>query len=440
MEGSSVLPFWKNLGLTLLSGLLAAGIIVLAAIAFNGPDWKKAAASSVPVVELDAFPIAIPHIQYGFALDTFQVEEAVFQEGQILGQILAGQGMSAQDIMTLATHADSVFSVRKIQANKPYVFLTRHPGQGADFLIYEPNPYEYVVYHLKEDLRVERKKRPIETVVESSGGIIEASLWNAMIDNGMSFELAAKMEDALQWSVDFHHLQKQDRFKLIYEQNYIDGEEVGPGQVLAAYFQNAKGEHYAFFYQNGEHAGYYDCDGRPMKSDFLKAPVKYSRISSRYNLSRYHPILKRVRPHLGTDYAAPYGTPIVAVGDGVVTQATYAGGNGNFVRIKHDETYETQYLHMQKFAAGIRPGVRVRQGDVIGYVGSTGLATGPHVCFRFWKNGQQINHLNLKFSNPEPLPNGLLPDFFAKRDAYLAQLDELVLLQATADESPQGNP
>jgi murein DD-endopeptidase MepM/ murein hydrolase activator NlpD len=232
------------------------------------------------------------------------------------------------------------------------------------------------------------------------------------------------MEDALQWSVDFHHLQKGDKFKLVYEQNMIEGQDVGVEQVYAAYYKNLDNEHFAVYYEHPDvnKKGYYDLEGRPMNKGFLKAPVKYSRISSGYNPNRFHPILKRRKPHYGTDYAAPYGTPIYAVGNGVVTKASRTRGNGNFVKIKHNDTYQTQYLHMQKFAKGITPGAQVKQGQVIGYVGSTGLATGPHVCFRFWKNGKQVNHLKLNFPPPKSLPVEDLPGFYEIRDDYLAQL------------------
>ena len=247
-----------------------------------------------------------------------------------------------------------------------------------------------------------------------------------MMDQGLSFELAAKMEDALQWSIDFHHLQKEDQFKIVYDQNYIDGKKVGVGKVHAAYFKNANlNEYYAIFYNNGDESGFYDLEGKPMKRAFLKAPLKYSRISSYYNPNRFHPILKRRRPHYGTDYAAPYGTPIYAVGDGYVTKASYTKGNGRYVKIRHDDTYETQYLHMQGFAKGIKSGVHVRQGQVIGYVGSTGLATGPHVCFRFWKNGRQINHLKLTFPPSDPLPEKDMAGFNLEKEKYLNMLNQV---------------
>ena len=179
------------------------------------------------------------------------------------------------------------------------------------------------------------------------------------------------------------------------------------------------------YYENEEYAGFYDLEGRPTKKGFLKSPVKASRISSSFSMSRLHPVLKRRKPHLGTDYAAPYGTPILAVGNGVVTKAGYTRGNGKYIKIKHDKTFTTQYLHMQRFASGIKAGVHVKQGDVIGHVGSTGLATGPHVCFRFWKNGRQVNHLKENFPPPEPMPQEQLPDFFQVRDDIMEELDQV---------------
>lgn len=373
-------------------------------------------------VTLGSFPLAEPTLRYGFALDTFKVTEGKINPGDYLGSILLKQGLNYPSIDKLAKNAEGVFDVTDLRQGKKYVVLSRDSLEGADYFVYEPSVYEYVVFNLKGDLQVNRVERPVTSEIRTGRGKIETSLWNAMIDNGMSFEVSSKMEDALQWSLDFTRLQKGDEFRLVYDQNFVNGEATGVGRVHAAYYKNIDREFYAIYFDNGEQSGYYDLEGRPMDKGFLKSPVKASRISSYYNLNRFHPILKRVRPHLGTDYAAPYGTPIYAVGDGYIAQASYTKGNGNYVKIRHDETYETQYLHMQKFAKGIRPGVHVKQGDVIGYVGSTGLATGPHVCFRFWKNGRQVNHLNLTFPPPEPLPEKDLPQFMEVRDQMLTKM------------------
>ncbi len=374
-------------------------------------------------ISLGAFPVDIPTMKYGFAIDTFQMTEGMIESGTFLGDILHAHKVDFQTIDQLVRNAEDVFDVRKFREGRPYAVLATDTSQTADYFIYEPSVFEYIVFHLKDDLKVEKVEREVISETKTAAGRLESTLWKAMTENGMSFELADKMEDALQWSIDFHHLQKNDEFKLVYEEKYIDGEVVGVGMVKAAYYKTENNEYYSMFYEGETEDGYYDLKGRPMKSTFLKSPVKFSRISSHYNLNRFHPILKRRRPHFGTDYAAPYGTPILAVGNGVVSIASYTKGNGNYVKIRHDKVYETQYLHMQKFAAGIRPGVQVKQGQVIGYVGSTGLATGPHVCFRFWKNGKQVNHLKLKFPPSKPLPESEIPAYNEYRDQYLELLN-----------------
>jgi murein DD-endopeptidase MepM/ murein hydrolase activator NlpD len=265
-------------------------------------------------------------------------------------------------------------------------------------------------------------KYDVETCLETSSGSITSNLWNAMESSGHTYELINMMEDALAWQVDFHHVQKNDEFRLVYEQKYVRGEPAGIGKLLGAYYKTNGKEYYSIWFDSGKYKGFYDLQARPMKRAFLKAPVKFSRISSRYSNSRFHPVLKRYKGHFGTDYAAPYGTPIVAVANGVVTKAGYTGGNGNYVKIRHDDTYETQYLHMQKFASGIRAGTRVSQGEVIGYVGSTGLATGPHVCFRFWKHGKQVDHLRERLPDPTPMSKDDIPAFEQVKALILPQL------------------
>ncbi len=408
---------------------LLAGLI--AYLLWEDPDKAEGLSTSLVQAEgeeaLGSFPIVEPTLKYGFALDTFRVEEGEWKRNMFLADLLLEHGVDYLTITRLEDLADSVFSVRNLRPGKPYSLLYRPASESADYLVYEPSVYDYVVFSLKDELSVQRFDRPVETKVRSGSGTIESSLWDAMVDNGLSWDITAKMEDALQWSIDFHHIQKGDEFRLVYDQDYIDGEPVGVGQLHVAYYKTETNEYHAIYFdhEDNERKGYYDLEGRPMRRTFLKAPVKYTRISSRYNPNRYHPVLKRRRPHYGTDYAAPHGTPIYAVANGRVTHAAYTRGNGNYVKIRHNKQYTTQYLHMSRFAKGIRPGKDVKQGEVIGYVGSTGLATGPHVCFRFWKNGRQVNHLALSFPPPEPLPKDDLPAFFTERDRLMALLPEL---------------
>lgn len=406
-------------------------------------------ASLNPTEELDCFPIIEPTRKYGLVLDTFQVTEGEIESGMFFGDLLQAHKLSYADIESIVQATKEQFDAGKLRVGKKYTILTADTTQAADYFIYEPNVYEYIRIDLKNQSAAVIE-RPITVEQKTSAGTIESSLWNAMVGNGMSFELAARMEDALQWSLDFHHVQKNDQFKLVYDERYIEGEAVGIGDLHSAYYKTGEDEYYAIYFksENGEYEGYYDLKGHPMKKGFLRAPVKYARISSKYNLRRFHPVLKRTRPHFGTDYAAPYGTPIYAVGDGVVSRAGRTKGNGNFVKIKHDDTYQTQYLHMQKFAKGMKVGKHVKQGEVIGYVGSTGLATGPHVCFRFWMNGKQVNHLNLKFPPAKPLPEEVMPEFEQLRDAYLENMNTVSFpslaisadLEETNAEETLGNP
>jgi len=391
--------------------------------------------------KLSAFPIKIPEIKFGFALDTFHVTVDTIRNNQFLAEILLPHKVDYQNIDQLARNVQDTFSVTKLRANKEYTILSRDTANGADYFIYEPDVYSYVVYDLKDKLDAKVIYRPVETHIKEAAGVINASLWVTMQSYGFPIDLIDKMEGVLQWSLDFFRIQNGDQFKLIYEEKTIDGKYAGIGKVLGAYFKNYNNEYYGIYYENGNFKGYYDEEGRPMKSPFLKSPIKYSsyRISSSFNPRRFHPVLKRVRPHYGTDYAAARGTPIVAVANGVVERAGYGRGNGNYVKIKHDKTYATQYLHMSKFAKGIRSGVQVKQGQTIGYVGSTGLATGPHVCFRFWKNGRQVNHLRLKLPNPEPMPEKEKPTYFPVRDEVVAELGaipfpDILEVEATTEE------
>lgn len=410
------------------SGFILGFMAVMLMFSTQKPTTSMQAKASIKKVKgkLSSFPIPVPTLKYGFAVDTFQLaKEGTIQSGQFLGDILNNAGLNFTSIEKLVTNAKDVFDVRQFRVGKDYLILSKDTTQGPDFFIYEPNAYSYIIFDLKKDMQVKKVERPISTQVSMASGEIESSLWNAMTDNGLSYELTAKMEDALQWSIDFHHVQKGDQFKAIYDQDFIDNKEVGVGKVHAAWYKNSDNEHYAIYFDHPEHGGYYDAEGRPMNKGFLKSPVKYSRITSGYNLRRFHPILKRTKPHFGTDYAAPHGTPILAVGSGVVTKASRTRGNGNFVKIRHDKTYETQYLHMQKFAPGITSGAQVIQGQVIGYVGSTGLATGPHVCFRFWENGKQVDHRKLNFPPPAPLPEEFMPAFSEARNGYIDALKEV---------------
>ncbi len=366
-----------------------------------------------------------PKYLYGFDKSTHHFETHTLGFNQNLGDLLLYQGIQWDSILKLDKLSSKVFSIRNFRAKKPIIFVKEDACDSPLCIIYEPNKFTFVKYFVKDQVKIDVVKRDYDICIESASGIIESSLWMAMQQNGLGGEIIDKMEDAFASSIDFYHTQKGDELKLIFEKKYIDGKSVATGEILAASYKNDQGEHFAVFYQNENYEGFYDLEGRPTLGKFLRAPLKSSRISSRYNLRRFHPIKKRTIPHLGTDYAAPTGTPIYAVGGGVVEIAGYTKNNGKYVKIRHDDTYKTQYLHMSRFAAGIKKGKRVKQGQKIGEVGKTGIATGPHVCFRFWKHGKQVNHLRLNFPPQDPLPADQLPDFNKKKDVLLNILNQV---------------
>lgn len=370
-----------------------------------------------------ALAVVPKNMQWGFALDKFSVSETTLRSGDILGNILSRHGLSYPQVARLVENCKGKFSINSLRIGKKLHFLATAEGQQPGHMVYEPSPYEYAVFQLQEPFQVQVVKREVTTQVVAASGVLETSFWQALTDNGLSDELADGMIDVLSSSVDFYHQKQGDRFKVVYQQHYVENKPVGTGDILAAVYEREGKEYYAFRYDEpGEKTDYFDYEGRPARQAFLKSPVKFSRISSRYNLHRFHPVLRYTRAHLGTDYAAPHGTPILAVAKGTVLEATRRGGNGLFVKIRHDATYQTQYLHMSGFAKGIRPGASVAQGQTIGYVGSTGLATGPHVCFRFWKNGREVDHTRLHLPQPDPMKGEAFAQFVPVRDQLLKML------------------
>ena len=364
--------------------------------------------------------------QFGFNTDSVFIEKNIIKKNDVFGSILSENGLGTNLILLLEHEAKNIFNIRNIRTGQNYHVIRKHECDTKPLaIVYEPDQFKYVVYDFRDSVKVNLVEKEVELCEEVVYGKIESSLWGTLESKGINPNVIDLMEDALSSSVDFYHTRKGDEFKLIYENKYVGGRLTGIGRLLAACYINDNGANYSILYKSKDYEGYFDAEGRPARKTFLKAPVKFSRISSNYNLRRFHPIKAKTIPHLGTDYAAPYGTEIRSVSDGVITAASYTGGNGNFVKVKHDKIYETQYLHMSRFAKNIRPGVRVRQGQTIGYVGSTGLATGPHVCFRFWKNGRQVNHLREKLPPPQPMNMKELPSFFEQRDKILVRLNEL---------------
>jgi murein DD-endopeptidase MepM/ murein hydrolase activator NlpD len=341
-------------------------------------------------------------ILYGINVNELDVVEGIVGKNQTLSTILAPFNVPYQIIDEIARKSKDIFDVRKISFNKKFTVLSSKDSSMAQFFIYEPNPAEFVVFKLDEG-EVYKEERPVEIRKIEIGGTISSNLYVNMTEIGIGPDVIDQFADLYGWAVDFQRLQKGDKFKVSYSEKVVEGNVIGLGDIEVAYFEHLGVPYHAIPYeQNGERT-FFDQNGNSFKKAFLRDPLKYTRISSRYNLNRFHPVQQRYKAHLGTDYAAPTGTEIRSVGDGTVVEARYTSANGNFVKIKHNGTYTTQYLHMSKIAKGMTSGSRVRQGQVIGYVGSTGLATGPHLCFRFWKNGKQEDWLKEKIPPSDPI-------------------------------------
>jgi murein DD-endopeptidase MepM/ murein hydrolase activator NlpD len=406
--------------------IILSGAALLVALFFSQFWWQllRNTGANLNYRNKIAEKAILQDIKYGIDFNAFDVMTYHIETGDVLGKILVAQGMDGDGLQKVLDHCDGVFKFNSLRPGKSMVFLFDKATKSPAKLIYDYSPYEYVVMDLTGEYAVKVEKRPVTTAVNTTSGIIESSFWQALTDNGVSDELADAMIDVFAFSVNFHQQKVGDKFKLIFEEYTVNGKQVGTGKILAAMYEREGKQFFAFNHDDAQvGAKYFDFDGRPAKRAFLKAPVKFSRISSRFSNNRFHPLLGYNRPHHGTDFAAPHGSNILAISDGVVTEATRKGGNGNYVKIRHDKTYESQYLHMSGFAKGIRPGTKVTQGQLIGYVGSTGLSTGPHVCFRFWKSGHQVDFLKQNLPNPQAMVGASFEAFKSKRDVLANQLE-----------------
>ncbi len=380
-----------------------------------------------PVEEVDenAGPV---NLVYGIDADLYRLETSEIASGETLGKILSRYGVSAQMIDRLDKQAAGIFPLKNIRAGQNYTAFIHEDSlftPHLDFLAYEISMTDYVVFGFQDDsVSIRKDAKSFTLQRKKKSAVINSSLWGAIMEQDLPYALAAEMEDIYQWTVDFFGIQKGDSFTVIYDERFVDDTvSVGIGRIWGAKFSQGGKEYYAIPFRQGGKIQYWEANGASLRKQMLKAPLKYTRISSRFSYARKHPIYKVYRPHTGVDYAAPKGTHVHAVADGVVTFKGWGGGGGNTLKIKHAGGLMTGYLHLSGYAKGISQGTRVSQGQLIGYVGSTGASTGPHLDYRVWKNGKPIDPLKIPSEPAEPISKENQAAFEYVRDRIMAELN-----------------
>ncbi|MCC8088114.1 MAG: peptidoglycan DD-metalloendopeptidase family protein [Rikenellaceae bacterium] len=366
-----------------------------------------------------------PNTIYGICADSYIIEEDAVKSGESLSVILGRYGISAAMVDSLVRVSADIFDVKSIRGGNNYkVFLSEDTtSQKLSHFIYEKNKIDYVVFSFEDSITVRSDSKDIISETRLAEAEISSSLWNALVDQDVSPALAMELSEIYAWSIDFFGLQKGDRLKVIFEENYVDSTKVGIGNILGAWFENNGKRYYAIPFEQDGKIKFWDENGNSLRQSLLKAPLSYSRISSTFSHSRLHPVLKIRRPHYGVDYTAPAGTPVYAIADGTVTSKSYSAQGGNTVKLKHSQGLESGYLHLQGFAKGLKVGQKVSQGELIGYVGSTGLATGPHLDFRLRKNGKPIDPLKVDSEPAEPIADEYKVHFAMVKETVLGVLD-----------------
>ncbi len=404
-----------------------AGIILISTILFLSACRQK----ETPVPHAGTVTQPPEKImKFGYDTAGFNLIQDTIRNGETLGVLLDRHHIPPGRLYDIVMQIKDTFDVKRIRAGKPYtVFTSKDSLRIARIFVYEPDRTQYIVLDMRDSLvKVRYEKKPITRRLKTASGIITSSLFQTLAEQGLDEVLALDLADIYAWTVDFYHIYRNDKFKVIYDELYVDDSiPIGTGTVHAAYFEHFKKPFYAFRFVVDSTSGipaYFDEKSRNLQKAFLKSPIKFGRITSRYNKRRYLRLYGRVKPHLGTDFAAPIGTPIMSTANGVVIASTYKRGNGNYVKIKHNATYTTQYLHMSKRA--VKVGDIVKQGQVIGYIGMTGSTTGPHVCYRFWKNGKQVDALREKLPDAKPMPDSIKTRYFEYIKPWKRKLDSIM--------------
>lgn len=368
--------------------------------------------------------------EFGFPLSKYDTQEGTIGRGEFFNNLMIKLGATSQEAYALAEASKGVYDLKSIRVGNGYkAFYTQEEDPKLSYLIYEESKTRYLLFSLKDSVYVQIIDREVQTKLRSGTAVINSSLWNDVISAGMNPLLALRLSDIYAWSIDFFGLQKGDSFSVLYDELYVGDKFLDIGTIYAATFFHGGVAYDAYRFVQDEIPQYWNSKRENLRKAFLKAPLSFTRISSGFTYARRHPVTKVVRPHTGVDYAAPAGTPVMTIGDGVVVQKNYSGGGGNQVKIKHNSTYTTAYLHLSRFAKGLAVGKRVRQGEVIGYVGSTGMSTGPHLDFRVWKNGTPINPLTMESPPADPIKRENVEAFeqIIERSKYLR--DSLISIQ-----------
>lgn len=375
----------------------------------------------------DSMFIEPTYDEFGIPIDSVKVEDHKIQRNESLYLILDKYDFSPQQIYSITDQASDLIDFGSIKPGQQYRTYTETDSTNRlSHILWRANPIEYVVFNWERDsLRIYKAARPLNRKIAAASGEINNSLYQTISAQGDSQLLASRLANIFAWQINFFGLRPGDSFKALYDQRFIDDNFYGIGDIMAAEFIHRGETYHAYKFTHGDINGFYTAEGKSVQKALLQAPFKFSqRVSSNFSRSRYHPILKKRVPHYGVDYAAPPGTPVLAVGDGRVTEARYRGANGNIVKITHNSTYRTAYLHLQGFARGISRGARVEQGQVIGYVGSTGRATGPHLHYSLYKNDQPVNSRTVDLPSSESVPDSLMDVFAEHRDQLERQLRE----------------
>jgi len=399
--------------------------IITLALLVTCNDFTKTNSFDNEAVIHEVIEEELPILEYGLPVDSFRIESGVVRRNQNLSHILVPHGISPKTIDIIA-HITEPFDVRKIRAGNNYkLFFSNDSLNTLQYFIYEHTLTEYVAIKLTDSISIIVDEKPTAIEKKMAAGTINTNLWDAMIDNNINPMMSIELSEIYAWSIDFFGLQKGDQFYVIYEERFLDTISAGIERIHAALFNHQNKDFYAVYFVQDNRGSFFDDEGGSLRRAFLKAPLKYSRISSRFSKSRMHPVLKIRRPHSGVDYAAPAGTPVYSVGDGFVVKKGYQKkGAGNYIKIKHNSVYTTQYAHLKGFAKGLKTGDHVKQGQLIGYVGATGYATGPHLDFRFFKNGEAVDPLKVDAPPVEPIKKINREEFDKIKTEFIQLLNE----------------